>query len=91
MHFASLRLIFYVDFRNSFFVQKRLTRVSKKVGMQACAYAIFLAFLTENYKIFNKVVIVSHTDCILQQLVVILTVSNTLIGSQYDYQLNYYL
>ena len=41
--------------------------------------------------ILNKVVIGSHTDCILQQLVVILTASNNLIGSQYDYQLNYSL
>ena len=39
----------------------------------------------------NEVVIGSHTDCILQQLVVILTTSNNLIGSQHDYQLNYYL
>ena len=38
-----------------------------------------------------EVVIGSHTDCILHQLVVILTTSNNLIGSQYDYQLNYYL
>ena len=29
-------------------------------------------------------VIGSHSDCILQQLVVILTASNNLIGSQYD-------
>ena len=42
-------------------------------------------------KLMYKVVIGSHTDFILQQLVVILTTSNNLIGSQYDYQLNYYL
>ena len=40
---------------------------------------------------FYKVVIGSHPDCIVQQLVVILTTSNNLIGSQYDYQLCYYL
>ena len=44
-----------------------------------------------NKETFNEVVIGSHTDCILQQLVVILTTSNNSIGSQYDYQLNYYL
>ena len=42
-------------------------------------------------QIIYEVVIGSHTDCISQQLVVILTTSNNLIGSQYDYQLNYYL
>ena len=50
---------------------------------------IFSPFVLMNT--FFEMVIGSHTDCILQQLVVILTTSNNVIGSQYDYQLNYYL
>ena len=47
--------------------------------------------IIEKEEINNEVVIGSHTDCILHQLIVILTSSNNIIGSQYDYQLNYYL
>ena len=43
------------------------------------------------YFLFIEVVIGSHNDCTLQQLIVILTASNDLIGSQYVYQLKYYL
>ena len=53
--------------------------------------AYFSGYLHDLRNIFFEVVIGSHNDGILQQLVVILTLINNLIGSQYDYQLNYYL